>query len=546
MEATITIRNGLSSVECPGHLLDQLRELVSFQAVDLPPIPVQQIIRDALRRVPPDASAPEVIELIYRDPVVATALAQHGYTPDGGQLTVARLMNTTNQRGLWDGWQTVVSSAGEFGTGLVDTVARALTLRLGAGVRYEDARHYPPPCGPSSTGVELYDWQREAVDAFFAAGGRGVLNFPPRSGKTRMAIEIVLRLGLPTLVVVPTRNLVEQTVARFREWLPDGDVAAIAGRQSHRRQRRLNQTLVWVATPQTAAGRKPKGRKRARRTGMRGLESRVVLVADEFHHSSASTWQDISVAARNAYWRLGLTGTHYRADGTDMLMRSVLSRAVASASVQDMVDLGRLVPARIAVVRVPRESGDLAARGRSLYGECVVRHRSRNALAAGAMAWLAHYGKRTLVLVKEVAHGQQLRDAFVEGGYGDHGVRFVSSTTADVDEIQTALADLEAGRIRCLIGTSVIGEGVDVPAADALVYAAGGKSPVKVVQDYFRVLTRSPGKTHGVIVDFADDHNPRTVKAAARRLALYRQEEAFSSEVMDPDDLPKWLESTCG
>jgi superfamily II DNA or RNA helicase len=100
---------------------------------------------------------------------------------------------------------------------------------------------------------------------------------------------------------------------------------------------------------------------------------------------------------------------------------------------------------------------------------------------------------------------------------------------------------LSRGEIPCVIGTSVIGEGRDVPAADALVYFAGLKSRVKVTQDYYRVLTPSPGKTHGIIVDAADCHHGVLTNHAAERLMLYRSESAFAADVMEWGDFESWL-----
>jgi len=93
-----------------------------------------------------------------------------------------------------------------------------------------------------------------------------------------------------------------------------------------------------------------------------------------------------------------------------------------------------------------------------------------------------------------------------------------------------------------VIGTSVIGEGRDIPAADGMVYAAGGRSRIRVVQDYFRVLTVSEGKEAGIVVDFADDHHDQLTRHAAERLSLYRQEKCFESEVINGGDMLGWLE----
>ena len=107
--------------------------------------------------------------------------------------------------------------------------------------------------------------------------------------------------------------------------------------------------------------------------------------------------------------------------------------------------------------------------------------------------------------------------------------------------MKPALDALERREATAVVGTSVIGEGRDVPAADALVYAAGGKSRVKVKQDYFRVLTEHAGKRVGIIVDAADTQHKTLVGHAADRLLLYRTEPEFAADVMESEAFESWL-----
>ena len=64
---------------------------------------------------------------------------------------------------------------------------------------------------------------------------------------------------------------------------------------------------------------------------------------------------------------------------------------------------------------------------------------------------------------------------------------------------------------------------------------------MRVVQDYFRALTASEGKTVAIVVDAADAHNPILLDHAAARLSHYREERAFEACVIDPDRFQGWL-----
>lgn len=518
----IEIGNSQSRIEgLPPDQHKQLQKIVAYRAQDLPPKSVQTKIKEFMA-----GRGRLRVEQDCRDFI---ALFGQEIGPWAHQLTPSLFSRSFYAKALWDGWTSLVSARGYFGTGLLPLVQRTLSLRLGhTEVEIQDLRGRPPaPMGMPPIKPQLYDFQEEAIQAWFDAGGRGVIDLPPRSGKTRIMIAAVARANTPALVVVPTVGLVEQTVARFLSlgWPRDGVVGLTGGRSKMNAtmKRKLQRAQVWVMTPGTAAGSRKAGN-----PGIEGIRSRKMLVIDEFHHAAAKTYRDISDAAVNAYYRMGCTGTHFRADGKDLLMHSVLSRAVYSKSIEEMVALDRLVPGRVAMVRVPWSA---IGEGR-LYTQGVTDHADRNDLVIHAARLLIERGKRVLVLAKEVEHSMNLATWIGKGAVQVDG--------RDNSQVRPALDDLESGKVRCVVGTSVIGEGRDVPRADALVYAAGGRSKVKVVQDFFRCLTISEGKDRGIIIDMADTHHPRLTESAAQRLSIYRR--CFEADVVDPTDLEAWLD----
>src|SRR5690242_11507603 len=53
-------------------------------------------------------------------------------------------------------------------------------------------------------------YQEDALAAWLAANGRGVVVLPTGAGKTVLALMAIARLGVRTLVVVPTNELLNQ------------------------------------------------------------------------------------------------------------------------------------------------------------------------------------------------------------------------------------------------------------------------------------------------------------------------------------------------
>ena len=61
----------------------------------------------------------------------------------------------------------------------------------------------------------------------------------------------------------------------------------------------------------------------------------------------------------------------------------------------------------------------------------------------------------------------------------------------------------------------MIGEGVDLPSADALVWARGEKAAVSLIQGYYRVCTKYEGKRYAIVVDsFSNDSTEMIAREA--------------------------------
>jgi len=83
------------------------------------------------------------------------------------------------------------------------------------------------------------------------------------------------------------------------------------------------------------------------------------------------------------------------------------------------------------------------------------------------------------------------------------------------------MEDFKKGKIKCLIGTSVIGEGVDLPNANVLIMAGGGKARSQVMQNIGRVLRICKGKTFAKIYDFEDRGSEWLSDHSAQRQDVY-------------------------
>ena len=79
------------------------------------------------------------------------------------------------------------------------------------GIAYKDeARGYNPARWPIRVEKQAFPHQTEGLEAWWNAGGKGVVVLPTGTGKTHLANLAINRAGRPALVVTPTIDLLNQ------------------------------------------------------------------------------------------------------------------------------------------------------------------------------------------------------------------------------------------------------------------------------------------------------------------------------------------------
>lgn len=447
------------------------------------------------------------------------------------------------QGGGWDGWIRMLrrpkTQPPRFPTGLLGRVLR-LTTKYGFAPVVRDHRQKPMDDIPEFCARltdTMRDYQRDAIAAALRCG-RGVLDLPPRAGKTRMMAEITRQLALPTLWIVPTDRIARQTLLVLQGFFGEGYAAHLVGTKD---QGVAARTRIVICTQATACMLSPEF-----------YHSRLVLVCDEFHHYASKQGEHIFKLAEHIYYRYGMTGTFFRSGEDELAMLALLGNTIYKVTSLELVRRGFLVPTNVLFVPVlgPKLRGMATSfhEGHGKFG--LHEHDGRNAMVANACLELWKRGKRVLVLVGTKEQGRRIKQLLDSSmppppsGARHDTVEFCSTDmqrTRIEECINSFLAD---AAVKVLIGTSLLGEGVDLPSADALVYARGEQAEVTLVQNAYRVSTAQAGKTKALIVDFADRHNSKLMNHSMERLAVYHGDPIFTVEaVQHPNDFGVWLDS---
>lgn len=364
---------------------------------------------------------------------------------------------------------------------------------------------------------KLRSYQTEPVE-WLTKQTRGLLVAPAGSGKTRMALTALDRIRNPDsrfLWLAHTREQVAQAKAAQADVCPD-----------------LNIEYGCYA----------------------GIEDSVTLgirythvICDEAHHLAKTSWGKIVKEANHKFLWL-LTATPFSGDWEgDKFLRSLFTdshvldvdkvREAGGLVETEVLWLGPLEHDHILQKEVDREVeyrtekmvrwnkriSHATAKQRSIWlvnhnlGIVDNVHRNQLVVDSAREVIEEHPGASVLVLVNHVAHAQKL--ILMNGGISEdclvHG-------KTPLKQRREKLKEFVDGKRSLLLGTaSLFGEGFDAPGMTHVINAAGGKSPIAIVQRAGRSSRTSTNKSCGHVIDFSDRHLRTLSNHATERQQIY-------------------------
>jgi len=339
---------------------------------------------------------------------------------------------------------------------------------------------------------------------------RGVLKVATSGGKTEITAGLVLALGVPkTLIVVPNRKLVSQTIKRLE--------MRLGVRVGHISHGKWEPEQVTVAIPKTLGSAKFR-QQRAKLFG-----SVVLMIIDECHHNPAKEWISLTSKCK-AYYRFGLSGTPLdRNDGTTLRLIGTTGPLLVDVRAETLVEQGIIAKPYVEIVEVdkPMLPGNLPYQDAYKLG--IVKNINFHKVVVKLIKREYAAGHITLVLVTHIAHGEYLsKHLKVMAPLIPH--EFVWSKTKE-EALDILVSKFDRGELRVLIASPIFGEGADIPAVDTLIIADAGKSIIKVIQKAGRALRAKHGKENKCrIIDFAHLTHPMLAGHSAERIKVYERE----------------------
>jgi len=275
--------------------------------------------------------------------------------------------------------------------------------------------------------------------------GRFLLEDYTVTHNTFIAIAYIKYLGLPTMYMVSTKELIYQARKSFKELMGLGDkeIGVIGDGVWE------PGTLVTIVSPDTLVSR------RKEKYCKEFLESVDVMFADECHNAGSDTWHSVMMSCP-AFYRFAMSGTPVdRTDGANMRLIGTTGEIVFEITNAQLVDLFVIPKADIIFDAVTEPLLPTRLPYQTVYKEGTSQNAQQHEKVLEWVKVLTDLGLSTLVLVEEIAHGKRIDDDLwtkVDGRFIPH--QFISGK--ETGEVRAkAIEDFSNREVPVLVSSSL-------------------------------------------------------------------------------------------
>ena len=353
----------------------------------------------------------------------------------------------------------------------------------------KDLRKIRNPITFNST-IELYDYQQKVVNEVIGKDSNGIIVMPAGSGKTQTALDLIARLGVRTLWLTHTIDLLKQSYNRAKDNLKGADLGKIVAGKVE-----IGEDITF-STVQTLC-----------KKDLKEYEDMFdLIVVDECHRLTGSVTKIGMfykvVNSLNARYKIGLTATPYRnMKGTEIAMFSVLGDILIEIDKSVVKTCKAKVMKHNYNIKLPnycyKDDGSIVfAKALNYLG-----HNKERNLYISDIITNIQKDKSVLVLSDRLDQLQELKNLVGEGAM-IHGKMTSKAQKQEREDIIQAMRD---GKERILFASyGLAKEGLDIPRLEYLVLATPKKDKATVIQSVGRIEREFKGKTNPTVYDIVD------------------------------------------
>ena len=373
------------------------------------------------------------------------------------------------------------------------------------GIPFLDkAKEFEPTSFDLSQKIIPRNYQQEALDHWIQSGKRGVVTLPTGAGKTMLAMLCISKTSRPTLVHVPTIDLMQQWHGLLEQFF-GMRVGRVGG--GYKEWEQLTVSTYDSALLQVEYYGNQYG----------------LLIFDECHHLPGDQFQYAALASI-APFRLGLTATPERSDGKETLLYEICGPLVYQVHIDELE--GRtLAPYRVQTIEIELTTSELEEyqKLRNIFLNFIRRERIRfdepngwqnflfksSRSIDGREAFQAYLAQKKLsqaswtklqkiwqLLTQHIDDRVILFTQDNEMAYkiGREFLLPVLTHHTKSTEREQLLKKFREGVYPTLVTSKVLNEGVDVPEANVAIVVSGSGSTREHVQRLGRILRARPNK----------------------------------------------------
>jgi superfamily II DNA or RNA helicase len=259
-----------------------------------------------------------------------------------------------------------------------------------------------------------------------------------------------------------------------------------------------------------------------------------VFIGDEIHSMvDGDIWNKVHAYFTNAIYRLGFSATPYQRLSTELLLEAAFGPIRIDISCSELIKKGFLTRPDVYVVKFkqPRLPGGTTYQ--EAYRDRISENEDRNLLITKIASKCWKNNLRVFVAITHLKQGKFLKQ-MLEKVIGDGSVVFIEGIM-DVEKRQQAIKDMEYGKLRMVIGSRCMNEGVNIKSMQVLISARAGISKIEYIQTIGRALRLHPDKAKATIFDIQDYGCKYFGAHSMERMEVLLTEPEFNIKVIESD-----------
>lgn len=384
--------------------------------------------------------------------------------------------------------------------------------------------------GIGSTG--LRDYQIEPISEFLvkAQHSSGIVNAAGGFGKTIVqAVTCAAFSGLNTIVAIPLKEVFSQTYEKFRLLFPDKHIGRVGGGYHDISP---DITITTFKSLKSCA-----------------IEKCQLLLIDELQSTAGEEISSI-LCQMHPIRIFGYTATDKGMfNKAEKLIKGLFGERLIYIPYKEAEESNAVVPVSVWFVKMPTDvmvnAGSMEGRIRHGIKRCKERNKLIGSICSKVpnnwqtLIFVDHVDDHLIPLHKELPQGTRFIHRGSDKSLGDYAM-----TAKQQKQI---IQQYQENDFQFLMATDAFRAGVDIPNCRVVVQASGGTSEVELLQEAYRgsrIMTerqlRALGveqKTHMVLIDILDLHEPSLEAMSRKRMEIYRKQGWSIHEVNSPDEI---------